>query len=121
MASKKNDKRDSFVFYRGWYESIKLYPPEKQSTLYNMIFEYALNGESPQGDDLDTNVVFNMVKPLLDSNYKRYLNGVKGGRPSKNQQKDDQGDHADELTGDPILDGEIKKKNKSFAERFPGS
>lgn len=116
MANKKNEKRDSFIFYRGWYEAIKLYPPEKQSELYSIIIEYALNGEQPTVDDLGINVVFNMVKPLLDSNYKKYQNGKLGGRPRKDQA----GDDPDGLTGDWVLDKEIKKK-QGFMDRFPGS
>ena len=39
------EQRDSFVFYRSYYEAIKDLNDEEQLTLYKAIFEYALNGK----------------------------------------------------------------------------
>lgn len=35
--------KDSFVFYRSFYEAIKLLNDEQRLKLYEAIFEYALN------------------------------------------------------------------------------
>ena len=95
--------KDSIVFYRGWFEAISLYPIETQNKLYNMVFEYGFDGVIPnKKDGLEIIAMYNMVKPIIDSNYKKWVGSFKGGRPKK---EDD-----DNLTGDHILDTETLKK-----------
>lgn len=40
----KNEKRDSFVFYRSFYEAINELASEEQLSLYRSIADYSLNG-----------------------------------------------------------------------------
>ena len=80
-------KRDSFVFYRSFYEAIKELTDEEQLTMYKALAKYALEGEL---DELTGvwKVVFTLVKPQLDANNKKYTDGKKGGRPPKTTEPD---------------------------------
>lgn len=77
-------KRDSFVFYRSFYESIKELPDKQQLEIFQSIVEYGLNNETPDGVDVVAKAIFTLIKPQLDANTKRYLNGRKGGAPRGN-------------------------------------
>jgi len=68
--------RESFIFYRSFYEAIKCMPQDVQAEIYPAICEYALFSKMP--------------KNLSDVNTTRYENGKKGaqygkrgGRPKK--------------------------------------
>lgn len=82
--------RDSFVFYRSFFEAISLMPPEVQAEVYPAMVEYALNGKEPKGLSDIARGVFILVKPNIDAGITRYENGRKcanfgklGGRPPK--------------------------------------
>ena len=83
-------QRDSFVFYRSFYEALSLMPAEVQVEVYPAIVEYALNGKEPRGLSDIARGVFLLVKPNVDASNTRYENGKKcarygklGGRPPK--------------------------------------
>lgn len=79
--------RDSFVFYRSFFEAISLMPPEIQAEVYPALVEYALNGKEPKGLSDIAQGVFILVKPNIDASITRIENGKKfgklGGRPTK--------------------------------------
>ena len=79
--------RDSFVFYRSFFEAISLMPPEVQAEVYPALVEYALNGKEPKGLSDIAQGVFILVKPNIDASIIRIENGKKfgklGGRPTK--------------------------------------
>lgn len=82
--------RDSFVFYRSFFEAISLMPPEVQAEIYPALVEYALNGKEPKGLTDIAKGVFILIKPNIDASITRYENGKKcakygklGGRPAK--------------------------------------
>ena len=72
--------RDSFVFYKSWADSIEMMPKTQQLDMYKSIINYALKGNPPELSGT-ANIIFELVKPLLDANNKRYKNGCTGGRP----------------------------------------
>lgn len=76
-------ERDSFIFYRSFYEAIKELPKDIQLEVYNALMEYALYGNIP--DDLKpvAKGMFTLIRPNIDINTTRYRNGKKGGRPNK--------------------------------------
>jgi hypothetical protein len=82
-------ERDSFIFYRSFFEAISLMPPEVQAEVYPAIVEYALNGNVPKGMSPIAKGVFTLVKPNLDASVTRQDNGKRfgklGGRPPKKQ------------------------------------
>ncbi len=84
-------ERDSFIFYRSFYEAIDGLLTENQAHIYKAIFCYALNGETIELDVWE-NAVFKTIKSQIDANNERFLNGCKGGeygklggRPKKNE------------------------------------
>ena len=71
-------ERDSFVFYKSFYDAIKgLNDANIQWKIVEAILEYGLNGVELELDGI-TKMAFNLVKPQLDANNKRYLNGKRG-------------------------------------------
>lgn len=76
-------ERDSFVFYRSFYEAIRRQPKKVQADIYNTIADYALNGTEPTQASDAVLSIFLLIKPQIDANNHRYTAGKKGGRPSK--------------------------------------
>lgn len=93
MDDSHNEQRpDSFVFYRSFYDAIEQASDEEQLLLYRGISIYALNGIEPEFKGL-LRAVWLVIKPQIEANRRRYINGCKGaehgkkgGRP-KQQQK----------------------------------
>tara|TARA_R100000231_G_scaffold139628_1_gene121765 strand:- start:1644 stop:2189 length:546 start_codon:yes stop_codon:yes gene_type:complete len=78
--------RDSFVFYRSFFEATKTLEPEQAADLYYAICSYALDGRELELDNIGK-ALFSLIKPQLDANYKKYLNGKKSPKKSKTEQK----------------------------------
>lgn len=76
-------ERDSFIFYRSFYEAIKEVPDEEQLQIYKSITEYALNGNEIDNKGI-SKAIFTLIKPQLDANLKRYMNGK---QPKQNKSK----------------------------------
>ena len=76
--------RESFIFYRSFYESIKELEPNEQVQIYNAIFEYEFNKTIPELSGVSKSI-FTLILPQLEANDKRYENGKKGGRPKKEE------------------------------------
>ncbi|MBK5721398.1 hypothetical protein JGH11_10985 [Dysgonomonas sp. Marseille-P4677] len=74
-------ERESFVFYRSWFEAISHLPREIQGEVLTAIIEYGLNGETTASLKPIAKAMLTMVIPQIDINNKRYENGKKGGRP----------------------------------------
>lgn len=82
-------KRDSFVFYRSFYDILNKLPSDAEKVEFmNAICEYALNGTETE-KSLMCDIAFASVKPNIDAAKKRYAasveNGKKGGRPPKSK------------------------------------
>ena len=77
--------RDSFVFYRGFYEAACDLDDDERLKLYDALAEYALNGAETLKERSVARAVFKSVKPQIDANNQRYENGKKGGAPKGNQ------------------------------------
>jgi len=75
-------ERDSFIFYRSFFEAIDGLPVENQAHIYKAISGYALNGELIELDVWE-NAVFKTIKSQIDANNERFLNGCKGGEYGK--------------------------------------
>ena len=73
--------KDSFIFYRSFYECLKGLPDESRVRIYDNICEMALNGNDIDGlQGIEANI-FTLIRPQIEANYKRFINGLKGGRP----------------------------------------
>lgn len=77
--------RDSFVFYRSFYEAIKLLPKKYQHICFQQLCEYALNDKPLDGLPGTVEAILKSFKPQIDANNRRYENGLKGGRPKQKQ------------------------------------
>ena len=74
-------ERDAILFYRSFYEAIKRIPdPTIKAEAYEAIIGYGITGEMPDCTGFAESI-FYMAKPQIDANNKKYLNGLKGGKP----------------------------------------
>lgn len=78
--------RDSFIFYRSFYEAISELPKENQADSYNAIMRYALDQEETELTGI-SKAIFSLVKPQLDANYKKYENGKQKKSKTEAKQK----------------------------------
>ena len=78
--------RDSFIFYRSFYEAIKDLPRDIQGEIYTAIMEYSLYGNEAENLKPVARSIFTLIKPQIDVNNKRFDNGCKGGRPKNDNQ-----------------------------------
>ena len=69
--------RDSFIFYRSFFEATKPLSQDQKAELFDAICFYSLDQEQIQLDPICT-AMFSLIKPQLDANYKRFVNGKKG-------------------------------------------
>ncbi|WP_025833609.1 DUF6291 domain-containing protein [Bacteroides stercorirosoris] len=80
--------RESFVFYRSFYDAIKDLPRDVQGEIYTAIMEYSLYGKETENLKPIARSVFTLMKPQIDVNNKRFENGKKGGRPKSEGKPD---------------------------------
>lgn len=80
--------RESFVFYRSFYDAIKDLPRDVQGEIYTAIMEYSLYGKETENLKPIARSVFTLMKPQIDVNNKRFENGKKGGRPKSEDKPD---------------------------------
>ena len=78
-------KTDSIIFYRSFYEAIKeIEDKDTRLEIYQAIFKYGLDGEETELKGT-AKAIFGLIKPQIDANYIKRMNGKKGGRPPANQ------------------------------------
>ena len=78
--------RDSFIFYRSFFESFDGLSKKDKLLLFDAICNYALNDIEPELNGVPL-AMFKLLKPQVDANTRRYENGCKGGRPKKTEEK----------------------------------
>lgn len=75
--------RESYVFYKSFYESIDSLPTkEMQADAYKALMEYGFFGREPSSDNIGY-TMWLAFRKQMDVNQKRYENSKKGGRPKK--------------------------------------
>ena len=77
---KEEEKKDSFVFYRSFYESIKNLDKDTQIELFISICEYSLNEQEPTDLSPIANAMFTVIKPIIDSANTRYKTSIENGK-----------------------------------------
>lgn len=102
-------KRDSFVFYRGFFDAMNELQPAEQLALVRMICDYALNESEPETGGAIV-AIFRAVKGQIDANNKRFEDGVKGGRPKSKNKKP--------VVSDSITSG-FESENQWFHDSKP--
>ena len=87
MTNQTQNKRDSFIFYRSFYDASKCLKTEEKAQLFDAICSYALD-EKVEKLDGTAYGMFQLVKPQLDANRKRFNNGcIKKQKGSKSEAK----------------------------------
>lgn len=76
--------RESFIFYNSFYEAIKDLNKEDRAELFEAICELGLNNNEIELTGTNA-TLFKLIKPQLLANTKRYEDGKKGGRPTKEE------------------------------------
>ena len=75
-------QKDSFVFYRSFYEAAKHLDAENKAALLDAIIEFALNHKQSELPSTAAGM-FCLIKPQLEANYRKAVNGNKGGKYGK--------------------------------------
>ena len=84
---KKTGKRDSFIVYRSFYDASKSLSDQEQLNYLRALMEYGLDHTEPSLEG-STKALFELSKPQLDANFKRYQNGSKRkAKPKQNVSK----------------------------------
>lgn len=73
-------ERDSFIFYKSFYEAIEDLPRDIRLEVLTAIIEYALFGRLPENLKPFARGMFTLIRPIIDANTTRFENGKKGGR-----------------------------------------
>lgn len=109
--------RDSFIFYRSFWEAIREADEAGQRQLYAAIAAFALDGTEPQLTGLIKGVWL-AIRPQLEANRKRYENGKKGGAPkgSSNNPAGRRGKAATTPTEKPRTNQELTKNKANNNE-----
>ena len=68
--------RDSFIFYRSFFEAINDLPESNQLEVYRAISQYSLNFIEPNLSGI-SKTILTLIKPQLEANRKRFENGCK--------------------------------------------
>lgn len=66
--------RNSFIFYRSFFEAIKPLPETDRLKIYDAICEFSLNNQQPDLQGVSSGF-FTLIKPQLEANNKRFKNG----------------------------------------------
>lgn len=77
--------KESIVFYRSFYDSIRLFPQDARLPLYEAITAYGFDQVEPDFTGVEhknfIEAVWSGIRPQLRANYQRWLNGNGGGCP----------------------------------------
>lgn len=76
-------ERQSFIFYKSFYDSIKLLPKKLRLELYEAIIEYAIYEKNSKELSQIATSYFILIKPILEKNSAKYKNALKGGAARK--------------------------------------
>ena len=93
-------KRDSIVVYRSFYEAAKALTDKEELELYRAIFEFGLDHKNAEMGPMAA-AMFKLIKPQLEANYKKWQNGMRGGRPKQEESKDKPKDNQKETKDEP--------------------
>ena len=108
--------RDSFIFYRSFYEAIKDLPRDIQGEIYTAIMEYSLYGKETDNLKPVARSIFTLIKPQIDVNNERFDNGCKGGRPLKKETKEKPSNNQKETKEKPNKNYNVNDNNNDNKE-----
>ena len=74
------------IVYQSWLDAVKELPEGLQGEFALAVMQYGLEGQVTCKIGQTTKAMLALVKPMIESNNKRYENGCKGGRKPNNNQ-----------------------------------
>lgn len=74
--------KDSFIFYRSFYEALQNVPKKHRTEVYEAVFEYAFESREPSLSGVPR-ALWELIRPQLDASQKRYENAKKGAEYGK--------------------------------------
>lgn len=74
--------KDSFIVYRSFHLAISELPDKDRLAIYDAIFEFGLNHKEIELKQLPK-AMWHLIKPQLEANHRKYLNGKLGGKATK--------------------------------------
>lgn len=84
MEKIKNfNQRDSFVFYRSYWESIELLSIKKQLLAYKALVKYGLNQKEMENLPPQVAIILKIAKPNIDANIRNYNRRIKNKERKK--------------------------------------
>ena len=105
--------RESFIFYRSFFEAIKNLDDKKRLKMFDLIANFALNSEEIENKYEICEQLFTLIKPQLSANNKRYEDGKKGGRPKKEKTTGFSEKKPNENVNENVIEKEKNKKEKT--------
>ena len=93
-------KRDSIVVYRSFYEAAKALGDQEELELYRAIFEFGLDHKNAEMGPMAA-AMFKLIQPQLEANYKKWQNGMRGGRPKQTESEEEPNDNQKETKDEP--------------------
>ena len=112
-------KRDSIVVYRSFYEAAKALTDKEELELYRAIFEFGLDHKNAEMGPMAA-AMFKLIKPQLEANYKKWQNGMRGGRPKQEESKDKPKDNQKETKDEPNENVNVNVNDNDNANVFIG-
>lgn len=97
--------RESIVFYKSFVEALKELPDDDRLRLYDAIFDFGIYGNEPELSGIDS-AVFMLIRPQIEANNRKYLNGLKGGRPKTKTKPNNNQDETKPKRNDNVNDNE---------------
>lgn len=79
------EEKESFVFYKSFFEALQDIKDKERLKLYDAICELALNGKDTKLTGI-AKTIFTLIKPQILANTKRYENGKKRRKTKKRNQ-----------------------------------
>jgi hypothetical protein len=112
--------RDSFIFYRSFFEATKPLEPEQRAKLFDAICRFSLDLEEIQLDPI-CGAMFTLIKPQLIANFNKYKAGKKSAERKqkanrKGTEKEQKGNRA--TTNVNENDNLNKNKNLEYYAQF---
>lgn len=118
-AMKEGYPRSSFVFYGSFYEALEGLPDEDKISIVQAIIEYGLYGKEPEFQGF-TKCIFTLIKPQIDANQKKFMNGQKGAEHGINGGRKPQ-HNPTETPNVNVNENVISVEFEKFRKRYPGS
>jgi hypothetical protein len=89
MTNQTTKTRDSFIFYRSFFQSTRKLSAQDKAEIFDAICSYALDGEEIEMG-IVPEAIFTIIKPNLDANRRKWANGCKDKKKSEDIEADEE-------------------------------